>query len=55
VIPCTFFFWRKDGVFQADNQKTGLRDKKNEVFSSANLHKKNKRQIFANQFNKMVL
>jgi hypothetical protein len=32
----------KDGVFQADNQKIGLRDKKNQVYSSADLHKKNK-------------
>ena len=45
----------KDGVFQADNQKIGLRDKKNQVYSSADLHKKNKRQIFANQFNRLVL
>jgi hypothetical protein len=45
----------KDGVFQADNQKIGLRVKKNQVYSSADLHKKNKRQIFANQFNTLVL
>jgi hypothetical protein len=50
-----FIFWRKDGVFQAHNQKIGLRDKKNEVFSFAYLHKKNKRQIFAFPFNGMVL